>query len=147
MTQNEFLSQLREALENELSEQAVQGNVQYYRSYIEEEIRKGRSEEEVLSELGDPWVIAKTIISSPNSEQQYQKSERDYAREGRREQNQDAHDNILGKWWQKLLLLLVIVAIVAAVISIVTGVISFVMPILAPVLLIIILVKIINRNK
>ncbi|WP_416390385.1 HAAS signaling domain-containing protein [[Clostridium] hylemonae] len=52
MTQNEFLDKLRNALENELSGSAVQDNVAYYSSYIMEEMRKGRTESEVV---GESW--------------------------------------------------------------------------------------------
>ena len=35
----------------------------YYRAYIEEEIENGQDEEEVIEELGDPWVIAQSVIA------------------------------------------------------------------------------------
>lgn len=62
MTKNEFMIKLQEALENDLDASAVRDNVNYYSNYIDDEIRKGRSEEEVLDELGDPWVIAQSVI-------------------------------------------------------------------------------------
>ena len=52
MTREEFLKKLKEALENDLSGRIVQENVSYYESYIIEEIRKGRTESEVIEELG-----------------------------------------------------------------------------------------------
>ena len=36
----------------------------YYNDYITEEVRKGRRESDVSEELGDPWAIAKNIITS-----------------------------------------------------------------------------------
>ena len=51
MTREEFLKKLKEALENDLSGRIVQENVSYYESYIIEEIRKGRTESEVIEEL------------------------------------------------------------------------------------------------
>ena len=64
MNKTEFLQQLREALDAELSSRAVEENIRYYREYISDEERKGRTEEEILNELGDPWLIAKTIIDT-----------------------------------------------------------------------------------
>ena len=61
MTRIEFLQQLRQALENDLSGSVVQENVDYYNQYISDEVRKGKSEEEVLRMLGDPWILARTV--------------------------------------------------------------------------------------
>ena len=47
MTETEFLQELRKALENDLDEQGVRENVQYYREYIEAEM---------------PFLISDTLI-------------------------------------------------------------------------------------
>ena len=52
MTKKEFLIRLKRALGNDLSGAVVQENVEYYSSYIDDEIGKGRSEAEVTAELG-----------------------------------------------------------------------------------------------
>ena len=67
MDKREFLSQLRGALAYELPPQLVESNLSYYRGYIEEELRKGRRQEEVLAELGDPKLIARSIIDAIKS--------------------------------------------------------------------------------
>ena len=64
MTRMEFLQQLRQALENDLSGSVVQENVDFYNQYISDEVRKGKSEEEVLQMLGDPWILARTVIDA-----------------------------------------------------------------------------------
>ena len=64
MTKHEFLDKMRHALANDLSGPVIQENISYYDGYISDEVRKGRSEEAVTEELGDPWAIAKTIIES-----------------------------------------------------------------------------------
>ena len=71
MNRSEFLNKLREALENDLNAQAVQDNIEYYDSYIRSEIKNGRTEQEILDMLGDPWVIARTIINSAENERDY----------------------------------------------------------------------------
>lgn len=58
MTKQEFLEKLRAALGNDLSGAVVSENVNYYKQYITDEVAKGKSEKEVIDELGDPWAIA-----------------------------------------------------------------------------------------
>ena len=53
MSRTEFLEKLREALDQNVSPHVVRENVEYYGRYINEEMRKGRSEQEILEELGD----------------------------------------------------------------------------------------------
>lgn len=67
MNKREFLSELREALSYDLPEQLVDNNLRYYSGYIDDEVRKGRRHEEVLAELGDPKLIAKSIVDAIKS--------------------------------------------------------------------------------
>lgn len=62
MTKREFLETLGKILNRELSEAEVQDNLRYYESYISQEIANGKTEEQVLTELGDPRLIARTIL-------------------------------------------------------------------------------------
>lgn len=62
MTKQEFLDQLRRMLNRELDEQEVAENIRYYDEYISEAVRNGKSEAQVLAELGDPRMIARTIL-------------------------------------------------------------------------------------
>lgn len=58
MNTGEFLSRLEDALRGKVSNQVIEANLQYYRDYITGEIRKGRTEEQVMDDLGDPRLIA-----------------------------------------------------------------------------------------
>lgn len=64
MNRSEFLNELRIALQGEISQANVNENLRYYENYIIEESRKGRSEEDIIVELGNPRLIAKTIIET-----------------------------------------------------------------------------------
>lgn len=64
MNREEFLRQFREALEGKVSEQVINENAAYYRNYIDNQVNSGKSESEVLHELGDPRLLAKTIEES-----------------------------------------------------------------------------------
>lgn len=64
MDRYEFISTLRTALTGKVPATTVEDNVQYYEEYIEIQLRQGKSEEEVLEGLGDPRLLAKTIIEA-----------------------------------------------------------------------------------
>ena len=64
MDRTEFIDRLQRALAGGVNSSRVAENVQYYREYIDVEIRKGRSEKEVLDSLGDPRLLAKSIIEA-----------------------------------------------------------------------------------
>ncbi len=64
MNREEFLRQFREALAGKVSEQVISENAAYYRNYINNQVNSGKSESEVLHELGDPRLLAKTIEES-----------------------------------------------------------------------------------
>ncbi|MDD2971217.1 MAG: DUF1700 domain-containing protein [Lachnospiraceae bacterium] len=64
MDRDEFIRQLRIALSGSVNHIIIEDNVRYYEDYIDMEVRKGRTEYEVLQELGNPRLIAKTIIET-----------------------------------------------------------------------------------
>lgn len=64
----EFLQKLSERLAEELPRSVVLSNLKYYESYIDGEVAKGRSVSAVMEELGDPYMIARTIIDGLESD-------------------------------------------------------------------------------
>lgn len=156
MTKGEFLNRLRESLENGLDSRTVQENMNYYRAYIEEEIENGQDEEEVIEELGDPWVIAQSVISMEESRTV---SEGPYGSDGTFGGNNDSGNSdgqrrpnmrvythgVSG--WRLLLFVLGIIGIFLIVFAVIGGLISLVMPMILPVLVIILLVRLIKRMR
>ena len=67
MDKLEFSDLLRRSLSGRLDAAAVDEHVQYYNDYIDIRIKKGSSEEEVLAQLGDPRLIAKSILNASNA--------------------------------------------------------------------------------
>ncbi|MCR5255991.1 MAG: DUF1700 domain-containing protein [Acetatifactor sp.] len=67
MSKQDFLSQLHSDLSRELDSASVQSNVRYYEDYINMQMRSGRSEDDVLRELGDPRLISRSIVSAAGS--------------------------------------------------------------------------------
>ncbi len=154
MAQKEFLDELRRALENDLTGNAVQDNVEYYRQYISEEIQKGKEEAEVLEELGDPWVIARTVIDALNGTDQstvyregsagrskYEEGER-----GRRE-NQQPHISGVGKLWRRFLLILAVIMVIMVIFAIISGLISILAPLLIPLFLVVIIARFLGNRR
>lgn len=64
MNKTEFLDILRQQLEGEMPSGEIYGHIRYYDDYIEQQLGTGKSPEQVLEELGDPRLIAKTLIDA-----------------------------------------------------------------------------------
>ena len=158
MTKREFLDKLKKALANDLSGNVIQDNVDYYNDYITEEVRKGRKESEVIEELGDPWAIAKNIITSEeikgNTQETYDSYESGRQRTQSYEQdydNESGHRGVhvfgLDTWWKKLILLLGIIGVIVLVVSIIGGIISILAPIFVPLLILCLILKMIKGSR
>lgn len=150
MTKVEFLEKLRIELSSGVSPQVLQDNLSYYSQYIDDEVSKGRSEKEVLDELGDPWILAKTIVDAQTEEVV---DDVIYDSDGQTYRSSDASDtqsNIhiwnLDSWWKKLLLILVVVAVIVVIFTIVGGIVSLVAPVVIPILVIVLLVRMLKRR-
>lgn len=59
-----FLQQLEQALQGEVSAEELQSNLDYYRRYFEQERLRGKSDDEIIGDLGDPRLIARSIIDA-----------------------------------------------------------------------------------
>ena len=64
MSKQEFINILRASLSGQVPAAVVSENVTYYEDYINSQIRMGRTEQEVLQSLGNPRLIAKSIIDA-----------------------------------------------------------------------------------
>lgn len=70
MTKQEFLDELRQSLSGEVSSESIMDSYRYYSTYIEDEMRSGKSEEQVVEELGRPSLIARSIIAAHTGERE-----------------------------------------------------------------------------
>lgn len=64
MNKYEFITELQKYLTGKVSIYKLQDLTRYYQDYIDTEIRKGRAEEEVIASLGDPRLLAKSIVTA-----------------------------------------------------------------------------------
>lgn len=68
MGKREFLEILSGRLSEELPRDLVVSHLQYYDEYINGELEKGRKLADIMNELGDPILIAHTIINRETGE-------------------------------------------------------------------------------
>ena len=148
MDRQEFLEKLRLSLNGRLPAQAVAEHISYYEDYINTEIRKGKSEEEVLGMLGDPRLIARTLVetSSHAEEVDYKDVGREQAGETRRRESGGVEPAMkkYPAWLEKIpgWVWLILVGVVAVlIISAVFHVIAFFAPAILTVGIIIFFVR------
>lgn len=140
MRKQEFIDKLRIALNGRVSPSLVMENVRFYEDYINTEIQKGSAEEEVLASLGDPRLIARTIIDTNTAGDA---EEADYRETPYEQQSGDRRQRIhsmgrLPGWVWVVIGVLVLGVIVSAVFS----VLSVLLPFLLPVALILLMIKV-----
>ena len=66
-----FIETLRRALYGKVDDASLMEHIHYYEDYIAQETAKGRSEEDILNELGDPRLIARTILETAGQKSRY----------------------------------------------------------------------------
>ena len=62
MNKEQFIDTLRRALYGKIDDYTLQDHIRYYEDYIRQEMGKGRTEQEVLQELGDPRLLATLLM-------------------------------------------------------------------------------------
>ncbi len=169
MNRTEFIEKLQRALAGGLNSRQVTENVRYYQEYIDMEIRKGQSEAEVLAGLGDPRLLAKSIIEANKRAGRSGGTNLNYDEEivddgsdgeggqsytygydtGREEGGYE--EDLTGKGrvfrmpgW---LLLLIITVVVLLIIGVAFSLISVLAPILIPVLAVTLIIKLFQGNR
>lgn len=143
MTKREFLEELKEVLSEQLPQNQVAEHVSYYMNYIEEQKQNESSEEEVLDMLGDPRLIARTILdTAPNSRENqnyfYEETTQDVQSEGKKK-------GLSGKA-KKYVYIGIAIAVIFLIISLITTLLSFLLPILLPVILIFVVISIVRKR-
>lgn len=159
MDRNEFIGTLRGALKGQMSENQVEEHIRYYYDYISEEIAGGKREEAVLQELGDPRLLAKTILtaaegrSQSNTSWTYTEGEEETKKGFHTQENQTGGVDLhygklnLNTWYGKLLVILLIGVILFLVFQIVGGILSLLLPIFLPVLVIIFVIRMFSGKR
>lgn len=157
MTKQEFLDSLRAALSSRVGTRAVAENISFYEDYINTQVRMGKSEAQVIEELGDPRLLARSIAEAEKragtgseQEAEYRRADSSYGygtgQRGAYGYSYDAGQRG-GKGYRVPLWLVIgiMLLVVVLVLSLVFSVISFLLPILIPVMLVVFTVRLFRR--
>ena len=149
-----FLETLRQALTGEVSSDVVEDNIRYYDQYIGDRTRE--EEIKILNELGNPRLIAKTIIETNKSMKQkynnYQKTKYSFEEEQEETPQSNQGGNSTSffarlKWWQKLAMIFVVIIIFAVLIFLGRIIISVFLTLGVPILILLLFLSLFkNRN-
>ena len=143
MNRAEFIDKLQRALAGALDSSQVGENVRYYQDYINGEIQKGKTEEEVIASLGEPRLLAKSIIEASkrtgSSETAYETYDEEYGTVTEDEKQNGKTVKMPG--W---LLMLIVIVILLLVIGVVFSVVGVLAPIIIPVLVVILVIRLIQ---
>ena len=127
MNKQEFIDSLRRNLSSINDYNFVNDTVSYYENYIESQIRMGKSLEEVMQQLGDPRLIAKSIKAtrvSEDSQQQnaYHEYDEDAYSDGKKSPETIFHFNgrvvRMPAWLIKTISVLVIIVVLLGVFTV-----------------------------
>ncbi|MCH5271623.1 MAG: DUF1700 domain-containing protein [Lachnospiraceae bacterium] len=154
MSRQEFLNALQGSLTGRVNSSQIADNINYYEDYINTQVRMGKSEEEVIAGLGDPRLIAKSIIEASKHADARAESRESY---GGEEENvytsgyDGYHNSAYGRSQRRgmpvwLIVLLVILAVLLAV-SMIFSVFIFLAPILIPIAFICLFLRLAGRQR
>ncbi len=155
MTKNEFLSILRDSLAGNVPSDVINENIGYYKDYIE---NNDKTESQVLEELGDPRLIARTITDSFIAEKGpmadfYTKQAREEYRGDSSYTSSYDDDNYRNeyhhfslKWYDKLLGIIIIVVVAMLVLALGAVAIGIFFRIILPLIVIYFIVKFIMER-
>ena len=156
MTKQEFIEGIGRSLKAKIDDVEYMKQFEYYSAYIDDEVRKGKTEEEVLEALGDPRLIAKTIVQtyvmSDDPTRSYYKAEANGFREETYEDNSDSQSNTETKFEEytdkakRILYIALGVLVLLLVLSLVFKVVAFLAPIAFVILAVIIIVNLLKNR-
>lgn len=133
MSREQFLNEFRIALQGQIPQAQVNEQLRYYENYIIEESRKGRSEDEVINALGNPRLIAKTIIeTNGKGSNRYQDL-----------QSEEVSEKKHHSWYGIVIAILIVLLIV----GVITRVAIALLPIILPVVVIILIFRLLFSGK
>ena len=128
MTKQDFLDGLRRSLSSGLEPEQINEHIRYYSDYIDSQIRMGVAEEEVMSSLGEPRWIAKTILGMEDVETVTE----EYVEEDKPHDDKYRYFNINGKtirlpgWLFTILVCVVSFFVLSIVFSLMTRLLPFI---------------------
>lgn len=151
MNKEEFITRLQHALASGMPGGQVDGHVRYYREYIDSEIHKGKTEEEVMVQLGDPRLLARSIIdankragTSYGSNQGYDEEVAGDTQEDNAYGGTNRVRRVMLPGW---LVMLIIFVIAMLVIGVVSSLLYLFAPVIMAGLIVLLVIKVIQGNR
>jgi len=157
MNKREFLDILGKSLIGEVSPEVIEENIKYYDQYINSNVTD--EEAQLFSELGDPRLIAKTIIETEkmskikDSNNGYQDGNSYYNNETEERENQQDNSNRMNprlfsgmKWYQKITFILIMIVVLIVIFTIGRVFIKFVFAFGLPIILILLIMAMFRKR-
>jgi len=158
MDKNEFLNILKQSLLTEVSNEVIEQNIIFYDQYISS--RSLEDETRVIEEIGDPRLIAKTIIEKDRAVKQkggsFKTENRDYksySNEETTNQNQGGHSkkskSIFSRlsWRQKLNFILILIIAIVVLVIIGRIILGFLLAFAIPIILLILVMTLFRKRN
>lgn len=159
MKKTEFLKELEAALRGEVSPELISENLRYYDNYISQETSRGRSEAEVIEEIGSPRLIARTIIDTSGGSGSYESGEGSSSggyggsgsSAGSYGSSRDGYSRFhyinLNKWYWKLLITVILCLVLFTVLSVVGGIFAILFRFATPILIGLLIVSLFRNMR
>lgn len=161
MKKQEFLNKLKASLSGSIPESDIQAHINYYSGYIDTEVRMGKSEKEAIKSLGDPRLIAKTIMNTQSVKSEYHENQKyenrndnersfsgkgfnvNYNEEGRAEYRYGRFK--LNSWYGKLLGIFIAVLFFVLIFIVLGGITAILVKLAVPILVIVLIAALLRR--
>lgn len=148
MNREEFINQLRIALSGNISSSGVNENIIFYEQYFDMLMKKGISEAEIIEKLGNPRLLAKSIITADKEKKTDNKDtpyRSEYDAEGKRTGQNEFKITKLPKWLIFLIAIFIVIIFVVLLFSLTFLAIRVFLPIILILIIVRILIKIFRK--
>jgi uncharacterized membrane protein len=157
MDKKEFLEDLRQALVGEVNPKVLEDNIRYYDQYIGS--RSSEEEERILQELGNPRLIAKTIIEAEKATGEKKhftgsQGSYDYHAKMDDEFNKQENDNLNQTriytnltLWQKILVAFIIIVFLLVLFFVGRIIIGFLIAFAVPIILVLLVFTLFKKRN
>ncbi|MCH1980977.1 DUF1700 domain-containing protein [Ruminococcus sp. OA3] len=144
MDRIEFLEALSEKLKEGMSDHDISEQVNYYSNYIEDEVRGGKPEARVLDELGNPTLLARTILDT--HEQMGADTAAENVQQNHKSSQQRGWSIKTDRSWGCIAAAVIIVLVLGIALWLVGSIFRFLSPILVPVLIVLLITAIVKKR-
>ena len=142
-----FINELKAALASRVNSQVVTENINYYEEYINTEVRKGRNEDEVITGLGDPRLLARNIADAEKraaASSEYEGSE-EYIYEDA-DSGENGGPKVKVHHVPLRLVILIVVLVLVLILAAVFSILSVLLPVIIPVACVVLIFRLVRRS-